>query len=66
MVVLRPDPVVEDERAKALLFALIANDDHGAFEFAELLRRWFNRDTQGLASFLEWLDARGLEIRKKK
>lgn len=66
MVALRPEPlIVEDERSKALMFALMS-EPHGAFEFAELLRLWFSRDTNCLATFMAWLDVHGLEIRKKQ
>lgn len=67
MVVLSQEPLLlEDERSKALLFALLASDPHGAFEFAEMLRLWYAGDKYCLAAFLEWLDAYGLEIRNKQ
>lgn len=68
MTVLRPEPtIIEDERSKALLFNLIASHPAGAqFEFADMLRLWFHRDPGCLAKYLEWLDAQGLEIRKKR
>lgn len=63
-----PEPVViDDERSKAILFALIKCNvsDVPQFEFADMLRLWFNNDAERLARFLEWLDVHGLEIRKK-
>lgn len=57
-----------DERAKALLFALIAPRDSQwpEFKFAEMLRLWFSGDVGCLTAFLAWLDQHGLEIRKKQ
>lgn len=68
MVVLRPEPVIlSDERSKALLFNLIASYPIGAtFELADCMYQWFGSDERVLAAFLEWLDGRGLEIRKKQ
>lgn len=67
MVVLRPEPLsIEHERSKALLFALLSQSQYGGFEFAEALQLWFDRDKHCLAAFLDWLDARGLEIKNKQ
>lgn len=66
MAVLESEPlIIEDERSKALLFALMSGP-HASFELAELMRLWFSRDTSQLAAFMNWLDLHGLEIRKKK
>lgn len=62
------EPVIlTDERSKALLFNLIASRPVGAqFALADCMYQWFGSDERVLAAFLEWLDAYGLEIRKKK
>lgn len=66
MAVLESEPlIIEDERSKAIMFALMS-EPHGAFQFADMLRWWFNRDVRCLAGFLAWLDAHDLEIRKKQ
>lgn len=57
---------VTDERSKALLFTLVAaKSTYPEWKFAEMMRLWFSGDVGCLAAFLAWLDAHGLEIRRK-
>lgn len=56
--------LVEDKLSHGLMFEGIRANVHG-FDFAEMLRLWFSNDTNCLLTFLRWLDAHGLEIRKK-
>lgn len=69
MVQLKPEShTITDKRSHDLLFALLssARDVHTQFSFDEMLGLWFCNQESCLAAFLEWLDGRGLEIRKKQ
>lgn len=59
---------ITDKRCADLMFEIVSGtrDVHTQFAFDEMLTTWFGDDEDRLATFLDWLDGRGLEIRRKK